>query len=113
MQPPALVGGLTWNTSQLYSDGVISVTGPPLAGDYNHNGIIDVADYTLWRDTLGQSGTGLAADGTGPGGVSDGWSTNLTTISGGRTLAIIPARVQVRFPPSPNRRLCGCSSPGS
>jgi hypothetical protein len=24
-----------------------------LAGDYNHNGIVDAADYTVWRDTLG------------------------------------------------------------
>jgi autotransporter-associated beta strand protein len=32
-------------------------------GDYNQDGIVDAADYTVWRDTLGQSGTGLAADG--------------------------------------------------
>jgi autotransporter-associated beta strand protein len=27
----------------------------PLYGDYNGNGIVDAADYTLWRKTLGQS----------------------------------------------------------
>jgi hypothetical protein len=27
----------------------------PLAGDYNHNGVVDAADYTVWRDHLGQS----------------------------------------------------------
>jgi T5SS/PEP-CTERM-associated repeat protein len=37
----------------------------PLPGDYNHNGIVDAADYTVWRDTLGQTGAGLAADGNG------------------------------------------------
>ena len=26
---------------------------------------IDAADYVLWRNTLGQTGTGLAADGNG------------------------------------------------
>lgn len=37
-----------------------------LAGDYNLNGVVDSADYVLWRHTLGQSGAGLAADGSGP-----------------------------------------------
>jgi hypothetical protein len=27
----------------------------PLAGDYNNNGVVDAADYTVWRDALGQS----------------------------------------------------------
>ena len=27
------------------------------AGDYNDNGIVDAADYTLWRDHLGQTFT--------------------------------------------------------
>ncbi len=34
-------------------------------GDYNFNGVVDAADYVVWRDTLGQSGVGLAADGNG------------------------------------------------
>jgi hypothetical protein len=36
---------------------------PDVVGDYNHNGIADAADYTVWRDSLGQTGIGLAADG--------------------------------------------------
>ena len=36
---------------------------PPLVGDYNGNGIVDAGDYTVWRDSIGQSGEGLAADG--------------------------------------------------
>jgi hypothetical protein len=31
--------------------------------DYNNNGVVDAADYVVWRDTLGQMGTSLAADG--------------------------------------------------
>lgn len=54
-------GGLTWNTSQLYTTGTLSVGG--LLGDYNLNGKVDSADYVVWRNTLGQTGTGLAADG--------------------------------------------------
>jgi hypothetical protein len=34
-------------------------------GDYNHNGTVDAADYVVWRDTLSQTGSGLAADGNG------------------------------------------------
>jgi hypothetical protein len=64
LQLPALVGGLTWNTSQLYVTGTLSVAG--VRGDYNHNGIVDAADYTIWRDSLG-SATNLAADGNGNG----------------------------------------------
>jgi T5SS/PEP-CTERM-associated repeat protein len=60
MNLPTLSGGLTWNTSQLYVSGVLTVGVP---GDYNHNGTVDAADYTVWRDTLGQTGAGLAADG--------------------------------------------------
>jgi hypothetical protein len=34
-------------------------------GDFNADGIVDAADYTVWRKTLGQTGAGLAADGNG------------------------------------------------
>jgi hypothetical protein len=34
----------------------------PIAGDFNHNGIVDMADYVVWRKSLGQVGWGLAAD---------------------------------------------------
>jgi hypothetical protein len=36
-----------------------------LPGDYSRNGVVDAADYTLWRDTLNQTGAGLPADGSG------------------------------------------------
>ena len=67
-----------------------SFVGVPHA-DYNHDGIVDAADYTIWRNTLGQSGSGLAADGTGAGGVPDGvvdqldydfWKANFGNHSG-------------------------------
>jgi hypothetical protein len=34
-------------------------------GDYNGDGTVDAADYLVWRDTMGQSGAGLATDGNG------------------------------------------------
>ena len=56
------------------SSGIYSaaVALPRVPGDYNGNGVVDTADYTVWRDSLGRTGTGLAADGTSAGGVPDG-----------------------------------------
>ncbi len=42
-----------------------------LAGDYNLNGTVDAADYTIWRDTFGLVGSALAADGNGDETVDD------------------------------------------
>lgn len=42
-------------------------------GDYNLNGLVDAADYVLWRDTLGQQVTpGSGADGDGNGTIGAG-----------------------------------------
>src|SRR5262249_5761235 len=38
----------------------------PVPGDYNGNGIVDAADFTVWRDTLGST-TDLRADGDSDG----------------------------------------------
>lgn len=48
---------------------VTAIAAPELLGDYNGDNIVDAADYTTWRDSLGQTGlmpyTG--ADGSGNG----------------------------------------------
>jgi hypothetical protein len=73
---------------------------PYVAGDYDHNGSVDASDYVVWRRTTGQIGTGLAADGTGVGGVPDGvvdqldydfWRSNFgrTTVGGGAAAQIM------------------------
>jgi hypothetical protein len=66
-------------------------------GDYNHNGVVDAADYTIWRATLGQTGTGLAADGDGDNAVTqadyDVWKSNFghaASGSGAGAAAAIP-----------------------
>ena len=43
---------------------------PIAAADYNHNGIVDAADYVLWRKSLGST-TNLAADGNHNGMVDN------------------------------------------
>jgi hypothetical protein len=54
------------------------------SGDYNGNGVVDAADYVLWRETLNQSGPGLAADGNGNGSVDlgdfDYWRARFGTV---------------------------------
>lgn len=43
------------------------LTSPPtLTGDYNGDGMVNIADYTVWRDTLGST-TNLAANGDNTG----------------------------------------------
>jgi fibronectin-binding autotransporter adhesin len=91
MQLPTLSGGLVWNTSQLYTNGVLSVVVAAIPGDYNHNGIVDAADYVVWRKTLGQTGTGLAADGNNDGVVNqtdyDVWRSHFGQTAGNASVA--------------------------
>jgi hypothetical protein len=47
------LSGLAWDTSQLYNTGVIRLTSSGILGDYNHNGVVDAADYVVWRKTDG------------------------------------------------------------
>jgi hypothetical protein len=55
--------GFNWYLKYI-SNNVQLIVGVP--GDYNHDGIVNAADYTVWRDTL-NSTTNLAADGSGNG----------------------------------------------
>ena len=60
--------------------------GGKLPGDYNADGVVDAADYTVWRDTFG-SMSDLAADGDGSGTVDaadyDIWRQNFGAGAGG------------------------------
>jgi hypothetical protein len=65
----ALPAGLHWELDINATSVLLSVVS---SGDYNGNGVVDAADYVLWRKTLNQSGPGLAADGNGNGSVDLG-----------------------------------------
>jgi hypothetical protein len=62
------------NPNEFYLDNIRAIGAPTVVpGDYNQNGIVDAADYVLWRDTLDQTvPPGTGADGTGPAGGPDG-----------------------------------------
>jgi hypothetical protein len=70
----ATTGPCVWITD-VGPKGTVTVTAAAagVAGDYNHNGIVDAADYTVWRDGLGSTYT--QAD-------YDVWKTNFGNQSG-------------------------------
>jgi hypothetical protein len=45
-----------------FTDGEIRGFLSRVPGDYNLNGVVDAADYVVWRNTLGDIGDGLVAD---------------------------------------------------
>jgi hypothetical protein len=55
---PALAAGLDWQIDYLPTmvmATVIGLTPPNLAGDFNGDGFVNLADYTVWRDGLGDT----------------------------------------------------------
>jgi hypothetical protein len=66
----------------------------PLPGDYNGNWVVDAADYVVWRDSLGQTGPALAADGDRNGSIEQAdyvvWKMNFgNTVGGGSSSDIV------------------------
>jgi Spherulation-specific family 4 len=58
--------------------------------DYNGNGVVDAADYAIWRKSIGQTGVSLAADGNIDNFIDDGdydvWRAHFgeTAVTGSR-----------------------------
>lgn len=63
----------------------------PMSGDYNGDGVVDAADYTVWRNTLGSTDD-LRADGDNSGTIDTGdyvvWKGTFGTGSGGAGLHV-------------------------
>jgi hypothetical protein len=99
--PPAGGSQLTNSpTNYAGATGSVNLT-PPITptGDYNDDGTVNAADYTVWRDTLGQAAApnGSAADGDADGTIDDGdytfWTNNFGDVvpgAGGASLAVVP-----------------------
>ncbi len=66
LQLPALVAGLTWDSSQLTVSGVLSVVSG-LQGDFNGDGFVDAGDYAYWRNNFGGDDSLLGGNGDGLG----------------------------------------------
>jgi hypothetical protein len=83
--------GTTGSSGTLFGGFVEYVTSTALLGDFNANGKVDAADYTLWRNNLGQP-EGSLLNGNGNGGTIDQtdyalWKTNFGMGSGSGSLA--------------------------
>jgi hypothetical protein len=82
----ALSGNWGASTATVFFDNLrlVNVTAP-LTGDFNHDGHVDAADYTIWRDSLGST-TDLRADGNLNSVVDVGdyqlWRSNYGTLGG-------------------------------
>jgi hypothetical protein len=85
-------GGTLGATGTIYIDDISAaiVTGSTLLGDYNHNGIVDAADYIVWRTSFGLTGSGLAADGNSDNAVTqldfDIWRKHFGEAAGAATV---------------------------
>jgi hypothetical protein len=70
IQPSGMPAGLMFGVS--YNSKLVQLkVVEQVPGDYNLNGVVDAADYVVWRDTLGQLGAGLAADGNNSGSIDN------------------------------------------
>ena len=96
--PAAVLGDLPDNPGgDVGSPGVLpgSIVVDPLFGDYNSNGVVDAADYTVWRDHLGQT-FALSNEGTGvtPGTVTiedfNFWKSQFGMAGSGATSVAVP-----------------------
>jgi hypothetical protein len=77
--------------------------GPP--GDYDNSGTVDAADYAVWRNTSGEAGASLAADGNGDGVVNqadyDVWRAHF-----GQTMSALSSTGNANAPvPEPGAHL--------
>lgn len=66
-------------------------------GDYNNDGVVDAADYTVWRDSVGSTVPLLTgADGNGDGQINSAdrivWATNYGTSSSSTATAVPEAQ---------------------
>ncbi len=81
----ALIDEVRISDVALTPDEFLFITAPGIDGDYNGDGSVNAADYTVWRDTL-DSTTELAADGNNNSVIDSGdytvWSNNYGASSG-------------------------------
>jgi hypothetical protein len=73
--------------------GIVSyVTSAPVIGDYNGNGIVDAADYTVWRDHLGQTFALPNRDPANTGAISaadyTSWKTHFGSTGSGAAASV-------------------------
>jgi hypothetical protein len=65
-----------------------------IAGDFNRDGVVNTADYEVWRAQFGQMGQSLSADSDGDGVVNSAdyviWRKSQTATLSARGSAVVP-----------------------
>jgi hypothetical protein len=74
--------GKSWSALRLTQ--ITPLPTGPVTGDYNKNGVVDAADYAVWRKTYGDFGPNLPADGF-PDGFIDEYDYEVWRERFGRT----------------------------
>jgi cyclophilin family peptidyl-prolyl cis-trans isomerase len=80
---PQLAAGLVWNISKTNTAYALTI----VAADFNRDGVVNTADYTLWRNTFNTNVTPYSgADANGDGFINDLdyviWRANLGNVQG-------------------------------
>jgi hypothetical protein len=87
IQPAGMPAGLEFGV--IYGPTMVQLmVMPVLLGDYNQNGVVDAADYTVWRNTLGAMVSVFSgADGNGNNQIDAGdytvWKAHFGETAGG------------------------------
>lgn len=68
------------------------------SGDFNGDGAVNLADYTVWRDNLGATEDGDVLNGNGTGGIVDGddyqlWKSNFGSTNSGGSPGLLAGKV--------------------
>lgn len=89
---PNLPIGARWDVSDLYTEGQLKVA-PVVPGDFNSDGVVNLADYAVWRNNFGADEDGIVMlNGNGDGGtvgVSDFmlWKSHFGSTAGGQPVS--------------------------
>jgi hypothetical protein len=108
---PMLPSGLVWNVSKSGTAFTLSV----VSADFNHNGVVDMADYIVWRDARNTNVTpGSGADATGNGFVDDAdyqvWRANFGNVQGTASGSGAGSLAAGGVPEPASLGLLGCSA---
>lgn len=109
--PPFSLGPPTPFANGSLTFEVLAAGNSGIPGDYNGDGTVNTADYSVWRNMRGQSGEEMLADGTGPDGTPDGvvdqldydlWKAHFGESSASATSS------NTANVPEPNFFMCAC-----
>lgn len=95
---PALPDGLAWRLT-VEPNAVLLAVVDSLPGDFNSDGFVDTADFTVWRDNFGEGESILRGNGDGSGTVDVGdyqlWRSEFGSVAGAPAIVAAPEPLPV------------------